>query len=422
MKKNHPPSIDCSDNPLDLRPAVDALEKRIREHAVNDPDNPLIVIMGENHTIPTHVALQQALMARLSDPNNPHGPRLRIAGSVELPHNMIDNILGEQKPGSVEVPADIRAPIAAEPNPDKRFYLAYQTALSQDPNRAPYTHRNAIAWAEKNGVSIRPTEPAWQPTEKNYDLDRTDRITDETIKREAPGHVSGVAPEISDTSQPQEQDATNAFYMRIRNVVAHDQVYAHIDKEKPNVYFMFSGQSHVLGIKPKKGSAINAPYEDSLNNLFVKDGKPTLPVLLIQSDDDLKELPAGAHEALKNGVYIKGLSPRRFINEVSTDAERTFLEEGINRNSGNDALELFPDKGTRATFGYGPNHKFVQEISLIPVPRPSSRERIPPVVAVDLPTEIIAATSKETDRGKEGKSRGRDSMTQKVKTTPTPPV
>jgi hypothetical protein len=55
-------TVDCSENPLDLRPAVDRIETLIRQRLIEHPEQPVIVMMGENHAKPTHVALQQFLM------------------------------------------------------------------------------------------------------------------------------------------------------------------------------------------------------------------------------------------------------------------------------------------------------------------------------------------------------------------------
>jgi hypothetical protein len=321
-------------------------------------------MMGEAHSISAHVALQQMLMSRFVDPqNNP----LRIALGVEWPHNMVDEVLGEPKFNRAPIPAEVRSYIEAGNSDDARFFRAYQTVLAQ--HRGTFTHRNLLAWAEQNNISTRPVDAAWEP---DYTVDRGDPLTHQIAYKDSPDLIDRPIVPLGSLE-------TEARYMRVRNLVIRDRVQAHIAAADTQVYFLPYGRSHLLGSISKEGVSLNSPFKDSLAGLLAApDAKmklQTLPVFVTFPDRGAEILLPEAQEALKHGAVINGLSHQRFMYDAPIEAGTTFLNEEkfvqeIFRQSGIPAssLPIYPDKGIRASFGYGPNF----------VPQPVNMDVEPP--------------------------------------------
>ncbi len=74
--------VDCLANPLDPRPAAEDILSAIDERRAElAPGQSLVVLMGESHDYPTHLALQRLVIKGL----HARGERLTVAD--ELPHN-----------------------------------------------------------------------------------------------------------------------------------------------------------------------------------------------------------------------------------------------------------------------------------------------------------------------------------------------
>ena len=82
------PVINAAD-PFDLKAIMDQLEPMIRERATNAP---LIIMVGENHAVATHVALPQVIMARFTDGPSP----LEVIHDIEWPHNLYSEIMDKE--------------------------------------------------------------------------------------------------------------------------------------------------------------------------------------------------------------------------------------------------------------------------------------------------------------------------------------
>jgi hypothetical protein len=326
------PILSCAADPMDLRPALDGLEAMIRERARRGP---VVVLLGEDHRMPTHVALPQALMTRLMGGASP----LSLACGMEYPHNFLENIL-EQGYGHA-IPPALRGQIAAADGDGQKLARAFRAKVT--PDFAPVTYRNLVKFCRVSGISLRFNDAALN----NGYLDHRDEVT------------RAMLPTQAQKNGDDKIENAKSLGVAIRNRIIAAHIITHLRDTGAEVYIQSCGADHLFG--DRRSGIEKLEYNDSLSALFTAAAIDAFAVLPTGPYSKLDTIPFKAGAALKAGAVIDGLSPRKFFDDDTGEA--AFLAE-ISRRSG-DALTIYSDPGVnRDPALFKDSHAWIAEAAL----------------------------------------------------------
>ena len=310
--------LDCAENPLDLRPAADLILRAIDERRTALPaGTPLVVLMGEDHLMPTHKELQHLVAKRLRQ----RGERFTV--NFEEPHDFWAKIATKNMsicppPGLEHMPGAYDMDGAA----------VLSSILGFD--RLPLLHSNIMAFCYHSRVNAGFNDAA----RNGYDLDLKNPLT-----------AAMAAEHFQQTGQTPAKNYTPCQHpigMAIRNRFMAKQALRHAEQHQAPLILQQTGGEHIFGHESKKYL-----YQDSLCARFRLAGAAVLPVFLTSVTDyyGLNVLPAEAHRELPHSVVIDGLAESEFGNEA---AERSFLAD-IHAASGHE-LDFYDVAGQKADY------------------------------------------------------------------------
>lgn len=293
-------TVSCADAPSDIRPALDALTAEIARRSAQGR---LVVLMGEDHTVPTHKILRQGLMARLLKAATP------FAYGMERAHDMLAYLV--EKKFSQSVPNDLREQFTAADHNGHRLARTFRAALT--PEHTPLTGKNLLAFCLESGISIRANDAAKINIDHKWYLDLPPGQNIPVESRE------GVA---------------------LRNRMIVERALMHMKESAAQAYVQDCGMGHLLGHQSDKGIW---PYAESLSAMFAQAGVDVLPVYTADFCYMPDKLPAeGAAMLASKGLVIDELNTRRFLTGMSAPYMEMQLMAEISAHSGGE-IKIFPE-------------------------------------------------------------------------------
>ncbi|QQG37194.1 MAG: hypothetical protein HYS17_05380 [Micavibrio aeruginosavorus] len=287
--------ISCTSQPMNLRPAVAAIVERIEKVSASLNERPLVVLVGENHELPSHKILQTLLLQKLNT-RRPRGLAygMEIAGTT--PARVIETI----ETGARLTPEEKYRLNTDDPSGQTALitYLAYI-----NPASAPVARHTQLDFCRRAEIPTRFTDAAETASE---DLDAKDPITGQIMKDNPPGW--------RDSTQGQE--GTSAYDFKIRNLVMTHEAQKHLQQTGAQLYIQQAGVAHILGSKPHKSGC-----QDSLHARFKDAGFDTLSVIMTSKPFDLGDLPAEARRHMSECVVVTGLDEKTVKGYDGDEAE-----------------------------------------------------------------------------------------------------
>lgn len=138
---------------LECDRAAKAIENRLAEVSLGN--RPLFVLIGENHSMPSHMVFQMGVMDRLRRIGIPFGVALEYPSNSVEDHYLsnLETYSGESAPGrdKAETLESIRRELATNPT---RHRLLYGVAFLTDTPYAPYSASTLIHYLDKYQIPI----------------------------------------------------------------------------------------------------------------------------------------------------------------------------------------------------------------------------------------------------------------------------
>jgi hypothetical protein len=296
-----PRIVDCSDNPFDLRPALDALQAEIERRSA---EGPLVVLLAERHTLPSRVIMGQALMSRLLRTGTSS-----IAYGIEQDHNMVEQILTRAM--NIAVPPELKGQITEADRDGRHLARAFSAVHGHPQGGGPAALLSALDFCLQNQIPVHANDIA-----KIYpNLDLSDPMTCDLLK----GYDLGA----------RDIDVRAPFGVALRNMTGLKNVSRRMQDNNIDCYIQAAGAAHLFGRKGQGGH----PYSSSLCAVFKEAGINILPVFLTTKDFGLRDIPGGAAEVLRDAVIIKGLDETEFDYRRSDGGQSAYLKD-LDRESG----------------------------------------------------------------------------------------
>ena len=229
--KPHQVTIDVEDNRLDLRPIVQAI--MAAENWILDripEDQKLVVILGEDHSLMWHTALQQAVIsAHLAAAERRKGRN--FAFGYELPHNN-----------------------------------AVSAASDDNPDWADEGNKNLFRFCLEQGVNLQFNDVSHY--QDGYDLvfDQQDAFTRDIIAKHAPESLDQKLYRLT-------ANHNYSAGLKLSNIAMVAKAGEHMQRTDARIYLQDCGYSHALGDYDFKHS-----YDDSLAAFFKRAGFAVLTV------------------------------------------------------------------------------------------------------------------------------------------------
>ncbi|MCI5059743.1 MAG: hypothetical protein MRY79_01585 [Alphaproteobacteria bacterium] len=293
--------MDCSDNPYDLRPAVNLiLDAANKLHMTLPEDQPLVVLIGKFHSISAHVELSHLVSSRLLENEE------SFMVSCEFPHNHWGMV------AKTAICSDIPSDLYYNPSDYDEVGQAFLTGyLGFDSVEvSPVAKSNLMAFWQKNVIPAFPSDAA----RKQGVFDLGDQFTAAAVaKYDAPLTSEAI---------------TQAPGVAARNFAMASLGVRRAKKQGKKIILQPTGLAHLLGWEPE-----GCEHLESLCQAYKKAGAAVLPVFLVSSDIGLgcNVLPESAHQALPETVVIDGLANERFKGDQT--GEEVFIDK-IHRHSG----------------------------------------------------------------------------------------
>ena len=293
-------TVSCAADPDDLRPVLDILAA---EMVARTARGPLVVLMGEDHTVPAHKVMRQGLMSRLLKTTS------SFAYGMERAYDLLPHLL--EKKFDLVLDADQRAQLIGDDYNGHRLARAFRATLT--PEHSPFTSKNLLAFCLYNNVSIRANDAAKIRVDNKWVLDLPDH---QNIPVES---LEGVA---------------------LRNSVIVERALTHMHESGVHIYVQDCGMGHVLGHQSTQGIW---PHSESLSALFLQAGVDVLPVYTADFVYAPDKLPEGAAALLRDkGIVVEGLNTRRFMTGMSAPYMEKQMVEGFSAHSGGE-IAVFPE-------------------------------------------------------------------------------
>lgn len=307
----------------DLRPALDVIQTEIERRTQGG--RPLVVLMGERHDAPAHIALRQSVIERLLTSSSP------IACGLEREHDLLGAIV--ESTFQYPLTGELRDALDVLDPDGQNMLKAYKA--TRKAVESPVMDKNFISFCLAEEVSVRANDAAasWALAPGGVSkrcLDMADLATCKILQRHAPALQGKDVTFIS----------AEGVYLRNRLIV--ERVLGHMNDSGAQVYVQSCGNSHIYG--DKFG---HKHFVQSLSALFNQAGMDVLPVFVSSKAYDEGLIPAGAEAMRQQGVVVSGLSERLFEykgygSEFSDEYDESCLIEAISKHSGG-AFKIMPD-------------------------------------------------------------------------------
>ncbi len=299
---------------MDIRPAVDAIMAMIARCGVV---RPLVVVMGEDYSVPAHTALRQGLMTRLLQTATP------FAYGMARPHDLLGYIIESQF--GEKVPRSQRERLSALDHDGQKLARSFRAALH--PAHTPFAAKNLMALCHENGVNIRANDAVKTRIGGDLVLDDADPATHTLAVTHRP-HIQGLI------------SASNTDGVALRNLMIAERAMAHMQESGMNLYIQDCGMGQMLGYQ-----SANAvwPHSESLSAIFARAGADVLPVYVADFVYAPGSLPAGGDTMLaQQGLVVEDMNTQRFQFGMTAPYMEQKFVENVSAHSGN-VLDIFPE-------------------------------------------------------------------------------
>lgn len=280
--------ISCAENPYDLRPALKGITARIEQiRASLDEDQPLFILIGEDHGMDAHRILSVMLMETMisSKGMNPQS----LALGMEFPHSMLGSILDKcfKQPLS---PLD-RAKVSAKDPRGEHLLSAFLAACD-----APVAHHTLFNFCREKNISVRAVDIPVVYGSSPKTLDPDDPMARDLIGRHAPQWVG----------RPVAAEEQTGIDLRNRAMAEHARIHARDAGAK--IYVLQCGKGHLFG---------NPSCSKTLTDRFSETGAAVLSVFMSDSLYGVDKISPRALDTLAGHVIVAGMAQNKFSGQVS---------------------------------------------------------------------------------------------------------
>lgn len=280
--------VDCSGNPLDLRPAVETILRAIDEILPTVPSgSPLVVLMGEAHTMPAQILLLPLLATRLAE----RGSRFSVAFEDSY------DFWARQAQG---IPETLRQEPWHLHDADGLGVLSVDLACTirnYAPCSSAETKATVYDLVRQSEGRVKALFNDAAKTE-DYELDFSDPMVRSFLKRNW----------LRAMFFRSIRQGASVYGMACRNDIMAKLALEHTHRYNVPVLLQKTGDHHVLG----HGKRL--PFGDSLYSCLLRESATVLPLIHqgVDCDDPKRGLPSAAYGVLRHSVVIRGLSDARF--------------------------------------------------------------------------------------------------------------
>ncbi|OFW96448.1 MAG: hypothetical protein A3J37_07075 [Alphaproteobacteria bacterium RIFCSPHIGHO2_12_FULL_45_9] len=268
---------------FDLSPAINAILDRVEKVRSHLNGRPLVVLMGEDHRISSHIILQLLTLSKL------HRKYKRDVGfSAELPYNVAIP-LWMQRGHSIE-----EAKIILSGDSDGQLSLKeiLNRELSID---AIQSHGALWNHCLTKGISTCFADAAEHPKNGSW-ID----WEDEKVREAASiGHLNGIS----------HLNATTSVGVDVRNIFMSKQVASHMKCSGIQVMVMGVGAAHIFGLQEKY------EFEGSLARHFERANIPFIAIMPFGRALSIHQIPTEASRFFGHTIGIVGMDETSFPME-----------------------------------------------------------------------------------------------------------
>lgn len=299
------------ENSLDLAPADALFAQAIEEEIAQlKPDQPLVILSGEDHTHPTDIMCHIGGISHLlkMQLEQSHDPNRDFLVAHEREFNLSYGIakdLGLNVPDGLKYKSD-------ELDPDNKLILVF-CALNITSLFSPYSSSLFFKFIGQHSIPLIFNDAA------RYEIGKeTFLCPDAPCFKHALETYNKENKAISLGDQ-NNINAAASTGIAIRNMVMVEKALQRAKETQTRIIFQQCGNVHVLGSKHH-----NSKVEHSLSFLYREAGARVLPVVCRPAEEErFKEFP---NTLIRRGLNQKSFqSPTTTINRVDVDKERLYL-------------------------------------------------------------------------------------------------
>ncbi len=306
--------VDYSASPsrYDLRPAVKAIMAAENWLLSRQPDQKLVIIIGESHGHIIPSFLQMAVLKAHLEQRAAHP----FAYGCEQVHEMVTHYIPS---------------LSAEDDPDGRLVMASYNSDTEN-SQSFWEHRALFGLCLSHHISVSFNDVSYFTTFDAYPnddlrsiIDQADPLTRQLVVEQFP-HLVG-----KEILRMHEKNGPDPEGMALSNAAIVKNAIEHIERTQSQIYIQQCGVSHVMGETRKTR---DFKYEDSLTALFFKQGFSVLPVFPFYEAWH-HHLPTESHGSLKRAVKITGMDQGnggKRHNEVFFDVMRRTVNRASEYN------------------------------------------------------------------------------------------
>lgn len=293
--------ISCARNPFDISPVLEALDKRLDKQP---PARPLVILMGEEHIIPAHKVLRQAIIQHLCS-------RSKVAYGMERSHNLLDTLISK----SFGLNSPLFGSGYLKDRDPEGHYLIEAFIGAAVPVHSPVTALNLMTACRDMGISVRANDAAKIKKDGHFYLDAQDPLTAQYL-------------ELLQADHPDDISVHDQQGIALRNFMIVENALAHMQESGAHVYVQDCGMGHMLGYKNNRTQA-QWLYQDSLSALFKAhdiDVLPIFPSLMTFQPENLCD--EGLHSLDEGAIIVTDMNEQRLFSFMpSPDMEDTVLQK-----------------------------------------------------------------------------------------------
>lgn len=308
------------EDPCDLGPAIRILTDVIEEELDRlDPEEPLVILMGEGHSLPVHMMLQIGVMKHLAGLRDadPEDSSRNFVMASEMPFNNTAVLVQREDTYGLDIPENLKYRIQ-EHDPDG--HLGLEAIITKNPvNNAPRSKERVFQTALQYEIPTVFNDAARKEIDGNTCLDLND-----------PQLANAVPEESRDMNVP--LDSPLGYALRNRIMMKRAFEFAH--KQTARIIFQACGTNHLFGVENNE-----AKYSHSLASQFKAAGCRTLGIFITSESNDCTPeqiTDTQAWQEHSNTVILRGLDDKACYKSSPATEERYLekLEKSFNENNG----------------------------------------------------------------------------------------
>ncbi len=280
--------ISCADNPYDLRPALEGIITRVEQvRASLRKDQPLFILIGEDHGMDAHRTLPAMLMETLISSKGMNSESLALG--MEFPHSMLGSILDK----CFKQPLSLldRAKVSAKDPRGEHLLSAFLAACD-----APVAHHTLFNFCREKNISVRAIDIPIVHGSSPKTLDSDDPTARDLIERHAPQWIGKSVAAEGQTG------------VDLRNLAMLEHAEIHARDAGAKIYMLQCGKGHLFE---------NPSCSKTLTARFSEAGAAVLSVFMSDSLYGVDKISPRALDTLAGHVIITGMAQNKFSGQVN---------------------------------------------------------------------------------------------------------